>query len=76
MSAPDSALGHAALIAEFIVRFVALPLCLRLRWIPLPLIPALWLLAAYCLFRLRTDPDFNQKALWNAAAPRSRCHRF
>jgi uncharacterized protein len=56
---------HAALVAEMIILFIVLPLAFRFRMIPFPPIPALWILAAYCLFRLLSDSAFNRKQLWN-----------
>ena len=55
-----------ALAAEFVVLFVLLPLSFRFRLVPLPPIPALWLLMAYCLVRLLGDPAFDRSALWKA----------
>jgi uncharacterized protein len=57
-----------ALIAEMVVLFVVLPLAFRFKLIPVPPIPALWLLAAYCLYCLLSDAAFNRKSLWNPAA--------
>jgi uncharacterized protein len=55
------------LVAEFLVLFVALPLALRFKPFPFPPIPALWLGAAYCLFRLRSDSAFDRRLLWSPA---------
>lgn len=65
---PESGNGsqHVALVAELIALFVILPLGFRLRLVPLPPIPALWLLAAYCAHRLLGDAAFDRKLLWNA----------
>jgi membrane protease YdiL (CAAX protease family) len=57
-----------ALVAELIVLFVLLPIAFRYKPFPFPPIPALWLLMAYCLFRLLHDPAFDRKRLWNPAA--------
>src|SRR5258708_14969624 len=54
-----------ALVGELIALFVVLPLGFRFRLVPLPPIPALWLLAAYCVYRLLSDAAFNRKLLWN-----------
>ncbi len=56
------------LIAEMIILFIALPLAFRFRLIPVPPIPALWILASYCLYRLLSDAAFNRKLLWNPDA--------
>ena len=45
--------------------FVVLPLAFRFKRFPFPPIPALWVLAAYCLFRLFNDASFDRKLLWN-----------
>src|SRR5215831_13490449 len=57
---------QATLICEFVLLFVALPLAFRFKPFPFPPIPALWLLAGYCLWRLRSDPGFDRRVLWNA----------
>jgi membrane protease YdiL (CAAX protease family) len=57
--------------AEFVLLFVALPLGFRFKPFPFPIIPALWLLTAYCLFWLLRDPAFDRKLLWNAKALRA-----
>jgi membrane protease YdiL (CAAX protease family) len=48
--------------------FVALPLAFRFKVFPFPPIPALWILASYCLWRLLSDPTFDRNLLWNAQA--------
>ena len=55
------------LAAEMIFLFLGLPLAFRFRLVPLPPIPALWLVAAYCLYQLRTSPAFDRDRLWNPA---------
>lgn len=62
--------------AEFVLLFVALPLGYRFKPFPFPIIPALWLLTAYCLFRLLRDPAFDRKILWNAKAFRAQWLRI
>lgn len=57
-----------ALIAELVVLFVILPVAFRFKLIPLPPIPALWLLAAYCSYRLLEDATFDRKQLWKPEA--------
>jgi uncharacterized protein len=56
------------LILEFLLLFLVLPLAFRFKPFPFPPIPALWLLALYCWLRLRSDPSFDRRQLWNAAA--------
>jgi len=68
MPGSGTASHHFVLIAEMLVLFVALPLSFRFKLIPIPPIPALWLLAAYCLFRLLADKAFDRRALWNPEA--------
>ncbi|HEY6181333.1 MAG TPA: CPBP family intramembrane glutamic endopeptidase [Terriglobales bacterium] len=60
------------LIAEFALLFVLLPLGFRFKPFPFPIIPALWLLTIYCLFRLLRDPSFDRTLLWNSVALRTR----
>ncbi len=45
--------------------FVALPVGFRFRIFPFPPVPALWILASYCLWRLLRDPAFDRRLLWN-----------
>ncbi len=59
--------GNLVLSAEFAVLFVLLPLAFRFKFIPVPPIPALWLLCGYCLYRLLHDPGFDRTKLWNPA---------
>ncbi len=57
-----------ALIFEFLLLFLALPLALRLlpaRFSPLP---ALWAASLYCLHVLWRTPGFHAVRLWDAAA--------
>jgi len=64
-SAPAS---NVALIAEMLLLFIAFPLAFRYKPFPFPPIPALWLLAAYCLYRLLNDAKFSRKLLWKPEA--------
>jgi membrane protease YdiL (CAAX protease family) len=41
-----------------------------LGWLPLPLLPSLWLLAAGCLVVLLRDPRFDRGRLWRPAGLR------
>lgn len=55
------------LIAEFLLLFVMVPVIFRfLPMNPSPL-PALWMVAIYCLLALRRDRGFDSARLWNAA---------
>lgn len=60
------------LIVEFVLLFVLLPIGFRFKPFPFPIIPALWLLTIYCLFRLLRDPSFDRTLLWNSVALRLR----
>jgi len=53
-----------------LVLFLVLPIAFRFKLIPLPPIPALWLLGSYCLWQLLRDTSFDRKRLWNGAALR------
>lgn len=61
-------MSHLALLTEFAVLFLLLPLAVRFLPIRLPLLPLLWLATLYCWLILRHDPTFSQAALWNSAA--------
>ncbi|MBT9331226.1 CPBP family glutamic-type intramembrane protease [Paracidobacterium acidisoli] len=50
--------SRAALLAEFLALFVALPVALFVLPARIPPIPLLWLWCAYCLFALLRDPAF------------------
>lgn len=65
---PDGAPSHWTLVAELVLLFVVLPLAFRFKPFPFPPIPALWLLAGYCLYRLFHDSAFDRKLLWNEHA--------
>ncbi len=58
------------LVVEFVLLFLLLPLGFRFKPFPFPLIPAMWLLTAYCLICLLRDPSFDRKFLWGAVALR------
>jgi uncharacterized protein len=64
---PSSGAASPALIFEFLLLFFLLPLAFRFKPFPFPPIPALWLLALYCWYRLRSDPSFDRTRLWSAA---------
>lgn len=54
------------LLVEYLALFVLLPAAYALDAVPLPLFPALWLVAGVCLAVLRRDPRFERRRLWNA----------
>lgn len=58
--------SRAALVVEYALVFLALPLLYVLDWVPLPVIPALWLLAGICLAWLVRARDFESSRLWDA----------
>jgi len=68
MPATDAAPSSWTLIAELVLLFVVLPLAFRFKPFPFPPIPALWLLAGYCLYCLLRDSAFDRKLLWNGHA--------
>jgi len=68
MTQPASAAEHGTLIAELVLLFIILPVVFRFKPFPFPLIPALWLLSGYCLYRLLHNATFNRKRLWNEQA--------
>jgi uncharacterized protein len=55
-----------ALVVEFLVLFVALPLGYRFSPVRIPALPVLWAVAAYAGWRLLSDPLFDRTRLWNA----------
>jgi len=65
MPGPAAAPSYGTLIAELILLFVAFPLAFRYKPFPFPPIPALWLMAGYCLYRLYHDASFDRNLLWN-----------
>jgi membrane protease YdiL (CAAX protease family) len=56
---------RGALILEFVILFVALPLGYRFSPVRLPALPLLWLVAAYAWWQLLRDPRFDRTRLWN-----------
>jgi len=61
-------MARAALVIEFLVLYVALPLGYRFSPVRIPALPVLWIVAAYAWWRLLADPHFHHTQLWNAAA--------
>ncbi len=68
MPGSDKASQHGMLMAELIVLFVFLPVAFRFKPFPFPVIPALWLLSGYCLYRLLREAGFDRKMLANGHA--------
>ena len=56
-----------ALILEFVLLFVALPLGYRFSPARIPALPLLWVVAGYAVLQLRLDPRFDRSRLWNPA---------
>src|SRR5271166_3087353 len=54
-----------ALILEFILLFVALPLGYRFSPVRIPALPLLWVVAGYAWWQLMRDPHFDRAKLWN-----------
>lgn len=59
---------RSALILEFLLLFLALPLAYRFSPVRIPALPLLWVVAGYALWQLLTDPRFDRSRLWNAGA--------
>jgi len=55
----------AALMPEFLLLFVAMPLAYRFAPLPIPALPVLWAVALYCYWQLRRDTTFDRSRLWN-----------
>jgi membrane protease YdiL (CAAX protease family) len=60
-------MSRSALLAEFVLLFIALPLAYRFSPLQAPPLPLLWLVSAYALGQLLRDPRFRRAQLWNAA---------
>src|SRR5215472_8832640 len=54
-----------ALILEFLILFVALPLGYRFSPVRFPVLPLLWIATAYAWWQLLRDPRFDLAFLWN-----------
>lgn len=57
-----------ALIVEFLILFVALPLAYRFSPVRVPALPVLWVAATYAWWQLLRNPHFNRAFLWNPGA--------
>jgi uncharacterized protein len=65
MTSASSPPKTGILIVELVLLFVGVPLAFRFRPFPLPPLPVLWAVTLYCLYRLRIDPSFERRLLWN-----------
>ena len=59
-------MSRLALILEFTLLFVILPLGYRFSPFRIPALPLLWVVAGYAWWRLLSDPHFSRTQLWNA----------
>lgn len=59
-----------ALILEFVVLFIVLPLAYRFSPIRFPALPLLWTAAMYACWQSLRDPHFDRNRLWNVGALR------
>jgi uncharacterized protein len=57
-----------ALILEFVILFVVLPLAYRFSPVRFPALPLLWVVTGYAWWQLLRDPHFDRQLLWNAGA--------
>ena len=53
---------------EFLLLFLVLPAVFAFTRHRVPVIPALWLLAGFCLWALLRDPGFDRSMLWKPEA--------
>jgi hypothetical protein len=56
---------RSALILEFLLLFVGLPLGYRFSPVQVPALPLLWVVAGYALWQLLRDPRFDRAKLWS-----------
>lgn len=61
-------MARFALILEFLILFVALPLGYRFSPVRFPVLPLLWMAAGYAWWQLLRDRRFDRTLLWNAGA--------
>jgi|SRR5271165_5272123 len=61
-------MSRPALIAEFLLLFIALPVAYRFSPLRIPVLPLLWVVTAYAGIQLLRDPQFDRARLWNIAA--------
>jgi membrane protease YdiL (CAAX protease family) len=55
-----------ALILEFVLLFIALPLAYRFSPLRIPVLPLFWAATAFALWQLLRDPQFDRAKLWGA----------
>lgn len=71
------ALYRFFLATEFLLLFIAIPLLLFFHWdTAVPPLPALWIVAVYCLLALLRDPTFDRHQLWNTGPFRKQLPRM
>jgi len=58
---------RTALVLEFLLLFVVLPLAYRFSPVRIPALPLLWVVAGYAWWQLLRDPSFDRTKLWNLA---------
>jgi hypothetical protein len=63
---------RSALVLEFVLLFVALPLGYRLSPIRVPALPILWVVAGYACWQLLRNPSFDRTRFWEIGALPSR----
>src|SRR5271166_2223325 len=63
---------RSALILEFVLLFVALPLGYRFSPVRIPALPLLWLVAGCASWQLLRDPGFDRARLWKIGTLPSR----
>ena len=66
------AMTRSALILEFVLLFVALPLGYRFSPVRIPALPLLWLVAGYACWQLLRNPHFDRARLWKIGTLPSR----
>jgi membrane protease YdiL (CAAX protease family) len=59
---------RSALIVEFVLIFIALPLGYRFSPLRIPVLPLLWAVTAYAWWQLLRETQFDRASLWNAGA--------
>jgi len=68
LEARNRSMPRLALVLEFLVLFIGLPLAYRFSPVRFPVLPVLWAVAAYAWWQLLRDPHFDRTLLWNAGA--------
>jgi membrane protease YdiL (CAAX protease family) len=65
---PDRRKRLSRLAVEFLILFVLLPVAFALRPFPIPALPVLWTVTAYCYLVLRREPRFEMPTFWGRRA--------